>query len=54
MSDGDGMTSSTQVPTVRCVWVPGAMSCQALNVIVSQGSSSVGPYPILNAPRCGS
>jgi hypothetical protein len=27
MSDGDGTTSSTQVPAVRCVWVPVAMSC---------------------------
>jgi hypothetical protein len=26
MSDDDGMASSTQVPTVRYVWVPVAMS----------------------------
>jgi hypothetical protein len=25
MSDGDGMTSSTQVPIIRCAWVPLAM-----------------------------
>jgi hypothetical protein len=27
MLDDDGMTSSTQVPTVKCVWVPVAVSC---------------------------
>jgi hypothetical protein len=26
MSDGDGMDPSTQVPVVRCVWVPVTLS----------------------------
>jgi hypothetical protein len=29
MSSGDEMDSSTQVPAVRCVWVPMAMSYRA-------------------------
>jgi hypothetical protein len=29
MSSGDEMDSSTQVPVVKCVWVPVAMSCRA-------------------------
>jgi hypothetical protein len=24
---GDGTTFSTQVPTIRCVWVPAVVSC---------------------------
>jgi hypothetical protein len=27
---------------------------QALNVVASQGAGSIGDYPILKAPRCGS
>jgi hypothetical protein len=31
MSGGDGTDSSTQVPFVRCVWVPMVMSHRARN-----------------------
>jgi hypothetical protein len=29
MLDDDGMTLSTQVPAVRCAWVPTVVSCHA-------------------------
>jgi hypothetical protein len=29
MSDSDGIASSTQVPTIRCAWVPVAVPCCA-------------------------
>jgi hypothetical protein len=35
MSDGDGTTSSTQVPTVKCTWVPVAVSCCARHYMSS-------------------
>jgi hypothetical protein len=28
MLGGDEMDSSTQVPAIKCVWAPVAMSCQ--------------------------
>jgi hypothetical protein len=33
VSDGDGMGFSTQVPVVRCVWVPAAMSYRARHLM---------------------
>jgi hypothetical protein len=41
MSGGDRMDSSTQVPVIRCVWAPMAMSYRA---------SSDGAYPVLKTP----
>jgi hypothetical protein len=31
ISDGDGMTSITQVLVVRCTWLPVVVSCHAMN-----------------------
>jgi hypothetical protein len=33
MLDGDGMTSNTQVPAVRCTWVPMPVSCHARHLM---------------------
>jgi hypothetical protein len=54
MSDSDVMDSSTQVPAVRCVWVPMTLSYHARHSM-SFYPEDPAPValPVLKAPGCG-
>jgi hypothetical protein len=52
MSGDDGMDSSTQVPAIRCTWVPAALSHQARHLIpLSPGDPALVALPSTKSPR---